>query len=87
MNKGTLLATALISALTASGCGSSEDTTETKSGALVKCEGINECKGTSECASEGTNSCEGMNECAGHGWITVPEAQCEEEGGSVLEET
>jgi uncharacterized membrane protein len=87
---GYAIASAMIALFAATGCGGEDmksDKDEDASAAqnLVKCEGINECRGQSECASEGANSCEGQNECKGHGFITVPEAECDEKGGKVLE--
>jgi hypothetical protein len=80
---GFVVATAVLSLFATQGCMSGGDESRSRTD-LVQCQGINECKGTSECASEGQNSCEGMNECKGVGFLTVPEAECEEKGGTVL---
>ena len=54
----------------------------------VKCAGINSCKGTGACgAADGSHACGGKNECKGKGWIHVASAEeCEEKGGTVIEE-
>ena len=86
-NNTLLIASAVVALLSSMGCGAdggADDVADRQDSSLVRCEGINECKGTSECKGEGS-SCEGMNECKGMGFITVPEAECEEKGGKNLD--
>ncbi len=76
-----------VAALMISACGSDSnaDVDANESGntesELVHCYGINECAGTAECAGA-NNDCQGLNECAGQGFISVTQAECDEEGGS-----
>lgn len=51
-----------------------------KSGATVKCGGINACKGTTMCKSQ-RNDCKGSNLCKGNGWIAKSAFECEKAGG------
>lgn len=51
----------------------------------VKCSGVNECKGKGSCHTA-DNACAGHNECKGKGWIKTTKAECEEKGGTVVEE-
>lgn len=83
-HNGLVVATTVLGMFAAVGC-AADSQSDMKGQELVQCQGINECKGTSECASEGGNSCEGLNECAGQGFITVPEGECIDKGGMVLE--
>lgn len=88
MKNERVLATAVLALFGTMGCASEDGDADDKNQEFVQCEGINECAGTSECATaDGSNSCEGMNECAGHGWITATAEECEEKGGTILEES
>lgn len=84
------IATAVATLFVATGCASKDtssgDANTAKSQSeLVKCEGVNECKGTSECKSAtNENGCQGLNDCKGQGWVTIPEEECTDRGGSVL---
>ena len=59
-------------------------TTAQAADGMVKCAGVNACKGTSECATA-TNACKGQNTCKGHGFISLSKAECEAQGGEILE--
>ena len=52
--------------------------------AKVQCSGVTACKGTSECKTA-SSSCKGQNACKGHGWVSATKAECETQGGKVLE--
>lgn len=51
----------------------------------VQCLGIHECKGKSACHVIGSHACAGQNECKGKGWISVPTAECEAQGGKIID--
>ncbi len=50
----------------------------------VKCFGVNTCAGESACDVAGAHDCGGQNECKGKGWILIPQADCESQGGEIL---
>jgi uncharacterized membrane protein len=52
--------------------------------AKVQCSGVNACKGHSECKSA-ASSCKGQNACKGQGWISTTKAECDAQGGKVVE--
>lgn len=89
-SQAALIASAVATLLSSAACGSDDSgdkggEASKQTGALVRCEGINECKGTSECKGE-YSSCEGMNECQGMGFISVPAEECAKKGGKNLDE-
>jgi uncharacterized membrane protein len=82
VNKGTAIAaTAAILILSGAIQAKAEDKA---AGDKVKCSGVNECKGKGSCAGAG-GSCAGQNSCKGKGVISTSKAECEKQGGKVVE--
>ncbi|MEO6952987.1 MAG: hypothetical protein ABI321_14400 [Polyangia bacterium] len=53
-----------------------------KTGAEVKCDGVNACKGKSGCKSA-KNDCAGKNGCKGQGFMKTTAKDCKAKGGTV----
>jgi hypothetical protein len=87
--KGIVVAAGVLSLL-ATGYGLAGTSTGEEKGEdakMVKCYGINSCSGKGECgAPDGSHDCAGKNSCEGKGWVKTTAADCEEQGGEILED-
>ncbi len=80
---GAVLATAAF-ALAVSGTHFATTSAAVAAEEAVKCSGVNSCKGTSACKTA-NSSCKGLNSCKGQGFVELSKAECDAQGGTVLE--
>ena len=81
--KGAMIASAVAAMFSA--CATTQaGKSDSMSGAMVKCGGVNSCKGQGNCKAV-SNSCKGQNGCKGQGWIpTGTEKDCTDKGGNIV---
>lgn len=82
-SKGLMLASAA-AALFASGASLAVEHEKAGTEAKVHCSGVNACKGTSECKTA-TTSCKSTNSCKGTGWLSMTQAECDAQKGTVVQ--
>lgn len=83
--KGTLIASAVMSLLSASAFADDGAAAKAKqTSKTVKCGGINSCKASGACAGA-DKACKAQNTCKGKGWVETKSAkECTTKGGKVV---